>query len=76
MVRTWSSSPSFSFSSSFGGVGGMKKLKKDSAGCGLRTKRVRLVSRKRVCKRTIIMGAKGMVDQKRGRREKRHVKPF
>ena len=54
----------------------MKKLKKDSAGCGLRTKRVRLVSRKRVCKRTIIMGAKGMVDQKRGRREKRHVKPF
>jgi len=54
----------------------VKKLKKDSAGCALRTRRVRLVSRKRKCKRIITREAKGMVDRKRGRREKRRVKPF
>ena len=57
-------------------VGSVKKLKKDSAGCALRTRRVRLVSRKRKRKRKIVREAKGIVDQKRERREKRRIKPL
>jgi len=60
--RTWFSSSSSSLSS-FGGVGGVKKLKKDSAGCVLRTRRVRLVPRKRPSQRTIMVNAKNMVGE-------------